>query len=83
MTWQELQSQALHLSVDQRWYLVQALLASIQQETHPIQTPTASLSKTEPILGLDNWTQRLVGVIQLTPEDITNSYVDYLEGKYS
>ncbi|MBT9314662.1 hypothetical protein [Leptothoe spongobia] len=82
MTWQELQSQALHLPIDQRWYLVQALLASIQQETHQPQM-TAPSSKTEPISNLDSWTQRLIGVIQLPPEDNTNSYVDYLEEKYS
>ncbi|MEM7794924.1 MAG: hypothetical protein AAF579_10795 [Cyanobacteria bacterium P01_C01_bin.118] len=82
MTWQELQSQALHLPIYQRWYLVQALLTSIQQETRPNQ-PTTPLSKTEQIPSLDSWTQSLVGVIQFTPEDMANSYIDYLEEKYS
>ena len=82
MTWQELQSQALNLPIDQRWYLVQALLTSIQQETRSTQT-TAPSSKPELIAGLDSWTQRLVGVIQLTSEDTTSSYIDYLEEKYS
>ncbi|NEQ55862.1 MAG: hypothetical protein F6K11_38160 [Leptolyngbya sp. SIO3F4] len=40
-------------------------------------------SETDLITGLDSWTQRLTGVIQLAPEESTNSYVDYLEEKYS
>ncbi|WP_348917949.1 hypothetical protein [Adonisia turfae] len=62
--------------------MVQALLTSIQQDTRPTQT-TALSSEANSIPGLDSWTQRLVGVIQLTPEDTNNSYVDYLEEKYS
>ena len=64
MTWQELQSQALHLPIDQRWYLVQALLTSIQQETWLTQITTIS-PQTESVADLDSWTQCLVGVIQL------------------
>jgi len=32
--------------------------------------------------GLDPWTQSLLGVVELTPEDSKESYIDYLEAKY-
>jgi hypothetical protein len=35
MTLQELQTQALHLPISDRWHLVQTLLESLQQETQP------------------------------------------------
>jgi hypothetical protein len=36
----------------------------------------------EPLTELSPWTQRLVGVINLGEEDLTEAYVDYLEEKY-
>lgn len=79
MTLQELQNQALQLPIRDRWRLVQSLLASIQQDTLSVMSP--SLSAT-PMTSLDPWTQRLLGVIQLSPEDDKESYIDYLETKY-
>ena len=35
MTLQELQKQALQLSISDRWHLVQTLLESLKRETHP------------------------------------------------
>ncbi|MEQ8957994.1 MAG: hypothetical protein RLP02_08735 [Coleofasciculus sp. C2-GNP5-27] len=79
MTWQELQNQALQLSISDRWRLVQSLLTSIQQETLSSISPSFSAV---PMTELDPWTQRLLGVIQLSPEDTNESYIDYLETKY-
>lgn len=79
MTLQELQKQALQLSLSDRWRLVESLLNSIQQETRsgrPSEPGEPSLN------GLDPWTQSLMGVIQLDEEDPTESYIDYLEKKY-
>jgi hypothetical protein len=45
-----------------RWRLVQSVLTSIQQET---LLPTSPSPTPESIIGLDPWTQSLVGVIQL------------------
>jgi hypothetical protein len=80
MTLQEFQSQALQLSIAERWGLVQSLLLSIQQETVIPPNPINSISKV--LAGLDPWTQSLVGVIQLGEKDPADSYVDYLEEKY-
>jgi hypothetical protein len=80
MTWQELQNQALQLSISDRWRLVQSLLSSIQHETLVLNPPTPN---TNSLTGLDPWTQSLIGVIQLGKEEPTESYVDYLEEKYS
>lgn len=79
MTWQELQDQALQLSISDRWRLVQALLHSIQQETLPSNSPPSNV---KPEADLDPWTQSLIGVIQLSAEEPSESYVDYLEEKY-
>jgi hypothetical protein len=79
MTWQELQNQALQLPISDRWRLVQSLLFSIQQETLPLNSLESDV-KSMP--DLDPWTQSLVGVIQLIPEEPTEGYVDYLEEKY-
>jgi len=38
-SWQELQNQALQLSLQDRWYLVHALMNSIQQQTLPLAQP--------------------------------------------
>jgi hypothetical protein len=60
MTLQELQSQILQLPISDRWRLVQSVLTSIQQET---LLPTSSSPTAESIIGLDPWTQSLVGDI--------------------
>lgn len=80
MTLQELQNQALQLPISDRWRLVQSLLSSIQQETLAFSLPNPSVNS---FTLLDPWTQSLIGVIQLSAEDPTDTYVDYLEEKYS
>ena len=80
MTLQELQNQALQLSIGDRWRLVQSLLSSIQQETLLFSPSTSNVNS---LTSLDPWTQSLIGVTQLGTEDPTESYVDYLEEKYS
>jgi hypothetical protein len=80
MKLQELQDQALKLAISDRWRLVQSVLASIQQETLSSITPNPTVNH---IPNLDPWTQSLIGVIQLGEENPTDSYVDYLEEKYS
>ncbi len=80
MTLQELQSQVLQLPIGDRWRLVQSLLSSIQQELvllSPAKTNVNSLNDLHP------WTQSLLGVVQLGAKEPTESYVDYLEKKYS
>ncbi|NJL40795.1 MAG: hypothetical protein HC899_31705 [Leptolyngbyaceae cyanobacterium SM1_4_3] len=42
-----------------------------------------SASNVNELADLDPWTQSLIGVIQLDAEEPTESYVDYLEEKYS
>jgi hypothetical protein len=80
MTLQDIHNQALQLSIDERWRLAQSLLRSIQQETLAVSSPLADTSS---LAGLDPWTQSLVGVIKLEAQNSTESYVDYLEEKYS
>ena len=81
MTLQELQKQALQLSIRERWRLVQSVLTSIEQET---QVSNSTSTIREPIVkDLDPWTQSLIGVIQINSENSQESYVDYLEEKYS
>ncbi|MCA1993448.1 MAG: hypothetical protein LDL41_15615 [Coleofasciculus sp. S288] len=80
MTLQELQNQALQLPISDRWRLVQLLLHSIQQETLSFSSPNPNMNS---VTGLDPWTQSLIGVIELSAEEPTESYVDYLEEKYS
>ncbi|MEB3310037.1 MAG: hypothetical protein VKJ02_07360 [Snowella sp.] len=80
MTLQEIQNQALQLPVGDRWHLVQSLLSSIQKETlilSPSKTNVNSFAELNP------WTQSLIGIINLGTEEPTDSYVDYLEEKYS
>jgi hypothetical protein len=79
MTLQELQNQALQLPIGDRWRLVQSLLSSIQQETLVLSPPPTVNSLAE----LNPWTQSLIGVIQLSAEELTEPYVDYLEEKYT
>jgi|GEM_PF-410626 len=81
MTLRELQNQALQLSLHERWYLVQSVLASIQQETEVDYFPSSHL-KAFTKIALDPLTQSLIGVISLNDNDITESYIDYLEEKY-
>ncbi|WP_192881682.1 hypothetical protein [Nostoc sp. CENA543] len=80
MTLQELQNQALQLPISDRWRLVQSLLSSIQQETLLSIPPNTSMNS---FTNLDPWTQSLIGVISLDAEESIESYVDYLEEKYS
>ena len=80
MTLKELQEQALKLSISERWRLVQSLLSSIEQET---QAFNSTKTKIESIADLDPWTRSLIGVIQINQENPMESYVDYLEEKYS
>lgn len=79
MTLQEFQNQALQLSIGDRWRLVQSLLNSIQQETLLLSSPNPNANL---VAGLDPWTQSLLGVISLSTQDPTESYIDYLEEKY-
>jgi len=77
---QQLQEQVLKLPIKERWNLVQTVLASIQQETLSSIPPQPTLK----ILSeLDPWTQSLIGVISLESENPQESYVNYLEEKYS
>jgi hypothetical protein len=80
MTLHEIQNQALQLPIGDRWRLVQSLLSSIQHETLVFSSPTPDVNS---LVGLNPWTQSLIGVIQLGTEEPTESYVDYLEEKYS
>ncbi|WP_338422992.1 hypothetical protein [Anabaena sphaerica] len=77
---QQLQEQVLKLPIKERWNLVQTLLASIQQETLSSIPPQPTL---ETLSELDPWTQSLIGVISLESENPEESYVNYLEEKYS
>jgi hypothetical protein len=80
ITLPELQKQVLQLPIKERWHLVQSVLASIQQET----LSSIPLNPTlEPLTDLDPWTQSLIDVIQLKQENLIETYVDYLEEKYS
>ncbi len=80
MTLQELQNQALQLPIGDRWRLVQSLLNSIQQESLVLSPPNPNVNS---LADLNPWTQSLIGVVQLGTEEPTESYVDYLEEKYS
>ncbi|NEP55513.1 MAG: hypothetical protein F6K31_00445 [Symploca sp. SIO2G7] len=79
MKLRELRQQALQLPISDRWLLVHSLLTSIQQETH---SSISASSTTESLNDLDPWTQSLIGVIEPGAENMTASYVDYLEEKY-
>jgi hypothetical protein len=79
MTLQEMQNQAMQLSIGDRWRLVQSLLDSIQQETSSLNPPQSNVNLAS---NLDPWTQSLMGVIQLGTENPTEAYIDYLEEKY-
>jgi hypothetical protein len=77
---QKLQEQVLKLTIRERWHLVQTLLASIQQET---LSSTPQQPTIETFSELAPWTQILIGVISLESENTKESYIDYLEEKYS
>lgn len=72
MTLQELQKQALQMSTSDRWQLVQALLESLKQETHP-NLKRGNLS-------------RLRGIAKssaaMKEGDAKENYVSYLTEKY-
>jgi hypothetical protein len=80
MTLQELQKQALQLPISDRWRLVQSVLTSIEKETLSSISPNSTI---QPLTNLHPWTQNLIGSIQLDTDYSTESYVDYLEEKYS
>jgi hypothetical protein len=72
MTLQELQNQALQLSVGDRWQLVQALLESLKRETHP-KLKRGNLSR---LRGIAKSPRTQVEV------DDQEDYVTYLTDKY-
>jgi hypothetical protein len=80
MILEELKKQALQLPISDRLRLVQSVLTSIQQETI---ASIPSIPNLASIAGLDPWTQSLIGIVPLSSEDFRESYVDYLEEKYS
>ncbi|TVQ63369.1 MAG: hypothetical protein EA366_02110 [Spirulina sp. DLM2.Bin59] len=67
------------MPIGDRWRLVESLLSSIHKETLVFSSPVAHGNV---LPDLHPWTQSLIGVIQLGTEDLTESYVDYLEDKY-
>jgi hypothetical protein len=69
MTLQDLQQQVVQLPVNDRWQLVQTLLASIQQDTeanlNPSPSPLLPNSSTETMLAdLHPWTKSFIGILQ-------------------
>ncbi|HHP7230916.1 MAG TPA: hypothetical protein ACFCUY_08665 [Xenococcaceae cyanobacterium] len=76
----KIKKQVLELPICDRWDLVQSLLISIQQETLSSISPSPTI---QPLTNLDPWTQSLIGVIELNEKEATESYLDYLEEKYS
>ena len=90
MTPRELQAQLVQLPVSDRWYLVQALLASIQQDTQAAAAAAAADQPLPPETTLDPalanlhpWTKSLLGILQAAEDDSQDAYIDYLEAKYS
>jgi len=84
MELQDLEQQALQLPLQDRWILVQSLLSSLETETLSLaSSQTANQIAEESIADFDPWTQSLIGIVNLNSSDPTNSYVDYLEEKYS
>jgi hypothetical protein len=67
MTLQEMQNQAMWLSIGDRRRLVQTLLDSIQQETSSLNPPQPNFNLAS---NLDPWTQSLMGIIQLDTENL-------------
>ena len=87
MTPRELQAQLVQLPVSDRWYLVQTLLASIQQDTQTAaaagQSPQPKTHLDPALANLHPWTQNLLGILQTTDDASQEAYIDYLEAKYS
>ncbi len=67
-TVQEIERQALALSLPERWRLVRSLLSSIQQESMPLERSSENLGT---VADLDPWTQSLVGGVQLDGKKTT------------
>ncbi len=78
----ELEDQILQLSLSERWRLVQSILTSIQRETTIYSLSISFLPKEKSLTELADWTQSLIGVIQLESADLNESYINYLEEKY-
>jgi len=74
MTLQEIQNQALQLTLGDRWRLVQLLLSSIQQETQVPGPLVKTVNSFNALAELNPWTQSLIGVIQLGTEEPAESY---------
>lgn len=72
MTLQNLQKQALQLSISERWQLVQTLLESLQQETRSAQNK-GNLCRLRGIAK---------GSGASGNEDIAAEYITYLTDKY-
>ena len=68
MTSQEIQKQALLLPISDRWHLVQTLLESLKQESHP-NVKRGDLS-------------RLRGIAKSLAVVEANDYANYLTEKY-
>jgi hypothetical protein len=80
MILEELKKQALQLPISDRLRIVQSVLTSIQQETI---ASIPSIPNLASIARLDPWTQSLIGIVPLSSENFRETYVDYLEEKYS
>jgi hypothetical protein len=72
MTLQELQNQALQLSIGDRWQLIQALLESLKRETHP-KLKRGNLSR---LRGIAKSPRTQVEA------DAQEDYITYLTEKY-
>jgi hypothetical protein len=62
MAIQEMQNQALQLSIGDHWRLAQSLWGSIQRETSSLDSPKLNANL---VPNLDPWTQSLIDVVQL------------------
>ncbi len=82
MTLQELQTQALQLSVDDRLQLISALQRSLPMLENEIGDRSEKNTGTLQTAPVDPWIESLIGVIQQPESDIDQDYVDYLEEKY-
>lgn len=72
MTLQDLQKQALQLSNSDRWELVQVLLESLKQETHP-KLKRGNLSRLRGIAKIST------AIEEVDPKE---DYITYLTEKY-
>lgn len=72
MSLQEVKQQAFKLSVRERWELIQALLESLKQETHP-KPKRGNLSRLRGIAKAS---------VATGEESIQKDYVTYLTEKY-